>query len=95
VKAAVVGAGAWGTAFASVLAGRGHDVVLAARDHEQAREIEATGRNPRYLPNVDLTAVTATALDDPTLAGVDLHVIGSRATRSPRSRASCPALRPC
>jgi glycerol-3-phosphate dehydrogenase (NAD(P)+) len=32
VKAVVVGAGAWGTAFAHLLRGRGHDVVLARRD---------------------------------------------------------------
>ena len=45
------------------------------RDPEQARAIEEAGRNPRYLPDVDLSAVSATTLDDPTLAGVDLHVI--------------------
>jgi len=32
VRAVVVGAGAWGTAFAHLLRGRGHDVVLARRD---------------------------------------------------------------
>ena len=75
MKAAVVGAGAWGTAFARVLASRGHDVTLAARDPEQARAIEETGRNPRYLPNVDLEGVAATTVDDPSLAGADLHVV--------------------
>ncbi|MDX6505358.1 MAG: glycerol-3-phosphate dehydrogenase [Gaiellaceae bacterium] len=75
MRAAVVGAGAWGTAFACVLAARGHDVTLATRDPEQARAIEETGRNPRYLPNVDLTGVSATTVDDPTLAGADLHVV--------------------
>jgi glycerol-3-phosphate dehydrogenase (NAD(P)+) len=75
MRAAVAGAGAWGTAFASLLASRGHDVTLATRDPEQAREIEESGRNPRYLPDVDLSGVSATTLDDPTLAGVDLHVV--------------------
>jgi glycerol-3-phosphate dehydrogenase (NAD(P)+) len=75
MRAAVVGAGEWGTAFACVLAARGHDVTLAARDPEQAREIEATGRNPRYLPNLDLEGVAATTVDDPSLAGADLHVV--------------------
>ena len=75
MKAAVVGAGAWGTAFACVLAARGHDVTLATRDPEQAREIEETGRNPRYLPNIDLEGVAATTVDDPSLAGSDLHVV--------------------
>jgi len=75
MRAAVVGAGAWGTAFACLLADRGHDVTLATRDPEQAREIEETGRNPRYLPNVDLHGVAATTVDDGSLAGADLHVV--------------------
>ena len=75
MRAAVVGAGAWGTAFACVLAARGHDVTLAARDPEQARAIEETGRNPRYLPNVDLEGISATTVGDPSLAGADLHVV--------------------
>jgi glycerol-3-phosphate dehydrogenase (NAD(P)+) len=75
MKAAVAGAGAWGTAFAYILAARGHDVVIASRDPEQAREIDQTGRNPRHLPNADLSEVSATTLDDPTLAGADLHVV--------------------
>jgi glycerol-3-phosphate dehydrogenase (NAD(P)+) len=75
MRAAVVGAGAWGTAFACLLADRGHDVTLATRDPEQAREIEETGRNPRYLPNVDLDGVAATTVDDRSLAGADLHVV--------------------
>ncbi|HEY6835934.1 MAG TPA: NAD(P)H-dependent glycerol-3-phosphate dehydrogenase [Gaiellaceae bacterium] len=75
MRAAVAGAGAWGTAFACVLAGRGHDVTLGCRDPEQARAIEETGHNPRYLPSADLSGVSATTLDDPTLAGADLHVV--------------------
>ena len=75
MNAVVAGAGAWGTAFSVVLAARGHDVTLACRDPEQARAIEATGRNPRHLPDADLSAVSATTLDDPAIAGADLHVV--------------------
>jgi glycerol-3-phosphate dehydrogenase (NAD(P)+) len=75
MRATVVGAGAWGTGFARLLAARGHDVTLATRDPEQAREIEETGRNPRYLPDVDLEGVAATTVDDPAVAGADLHVV--------------------
>src|SRR2546421_2342534 len=64
LRAVVAGAGAWGTAFAHVLAARGHDVTLACRNAEQARAIEETGRNPRYLPNADLSAVSGTTLED-------------------------------
>src|ERR671931_434668 len=75
MRIVVVGGGSWGTAFSRLLADRGHDVTLACRDREQAREIEESGRNPRYLPNADLSAVSGTTLDDPTLAGADLHVV--------------------
>jgi len=53
----VVGGGSWGTAFTHVLLERGHDVVLACHTAEQADTIAATGRNPRYLTQVDLSAV--------------------------------------
>jgi glycerol-3-phosphate dehydrogenase (NAD(P)+) len=52
VRISVVGGGSWGTAFASHLAGRGHDVDLLARDAEHAAEIEATRENRQYLPGV-------------------------------------------
>jgi glycerol-3-phosphate dehydrogenase (NAD(P)+) len=80
VRVAVYGAGAWGTAFSCVLTARGHDVMLVCRDPEQAREIEASGRNPRYLPGADLSGVSATTR---SLAEVDLQVVAvpSRAFR--------------
>jgi glycerol-3-phosphate dehydrogenase (NAD(P)+) len=52
VRISVVGGGSWGTAFASHLAGRGHDVDLLARDGGHAAEIEATRENRQYLPGV-------------------------------------------
>ena len=61
VKAVVVGGGSWGSAFARLLADRDHEVTLACRDSEQAEAIAETGRNPRYLPNVDLRDVAATS----------------------------------
>ncbi len=72
MKAAVVGGGSWGTAFARLLADRGHEVTLVCRDAEQARAISETGRNPRYLTDVDLRDVAATG-DAP--AGADLYVL--------------------
>jgi glycerol-3-phosphate dehydrogenase (NAD(P)+) len=74
VRVVVVGAGSWGTAFAALLAGGGHDVVLAARDPEQARAIAETGRNPRYLPSADLSGVRATTTEDAPVADADLVV---------------------
>jgi glycerol-3-phosphate dehydrogenase (NAD(P)+) len=64
VKFLVVGAGSWGTAFTRVLLDRGHDVVLACHTAEQAAAIAETGRNPRYLSNIDLRPAEVVALDD-------------------------------
>jgi len=75
VRVVVVGAGSWGTAFAALLAGGGHDVVLAARDPEQARAIAGTGRNPRYLPSADLSGVRATTIEDAPVEDADLVVV--------------------
>jgi glycerol-3-phosphate dehydrogenase (NAD(P)+) len=59
----IAGAGSWGTAFAHVLLERGHEVVLACHTAEQARAIADTGRNPRYLPIVDLHGGEAVPLE--------------------------------
>jgi glycerol-3-phosphate dehydrogenase (NAD(P)+) len=75
VKTVVVGAGAWGTAFARVLAERGHEVTLAARDPEQARAIAETGHNPRYLTDVQLGGISAAPLDEAPLAESELVVL--------------------
>jgi glycerol-3-phosphate dehydrogenase (NAD(P)+) len=75
MNAVVVGAGAWGTAFSSVLASRGHEVTLAARDPQQVQAIAKTGRNPRYLPDVDLGAVDATTIVAAPFGEADLVVI--------------------
>ena len=55
MKVAVLGAGAWGTAIACVLAQR-LEVCLWARDRAQARAIAETRRNERYLPGIELPA---------------------------------------
>jgi glycerol-3-phosphate dehydrogenase (NAD(P)+) len=50
---AVIGAGAWGTALALVVARTGQRVTLWARDPARAERIAATRRNPR-LPGIEL-----------------------------------------
>jgi len=75
MKIVVVGGGSWGTAFSRLLADRGHEVTLACRDPEQAREIAKTGRNPRYLSVVDLSGVRAAPLPDAPVADADLLVV--------------------
>lgn len=69
---AVLGAGAWGTTFAKVLADAGNTVHMWARRDEIAREINETHRNTRYLQRINLplslTASTSLAV---TLTGAD------------------------
>ena len=54
VEAAVMGAGAWGTALAKVLADSGSEVTLWSRRAELADEINDTRRNTGYLGDVEL-----------------------------------------
>jgi len=70
-----VGAGSWGSGFACLLRDRGHEVVLAARDPEQAAAIRATGRNPRYVREADLTGIDAATLAEAPIAGAELVVV--------------------
>jgi glycerol-3-phosphate dehydrogenase (NAD(P)+) len=84
VNVVVVGGGSWGSVFAALLAERGHEVVLACRDPAQAAAIEATGRNPRYVRDLDLGGVRARPLADARLADADLVAVAvpSRAFRA-------------
>jgi glycerol-3-phosphate dehydrogenase (NAD(P)+) len=68
---AVMGAGAWGTALAKLLADAGGEVRLWARRPELATEINTTRHNPDYLPGVELPAgIRATADAKEALNGV-------------------------
>src|SRR5215218_7976292 len=53
-RAAVVGAGAWGTALAVAFARAGLDVELGCRSREQAETLQRDRENARYLPGVVL-----------------------------------------
>jgi glycerol-3-phosphate dehydrogenase (NAD(P)+) len=68
---AVMGAGAWGTALAKLLADAGDEVVLWARRPDLAAEINASRQNTDYLPGVTLPAnISATADAKEALSGV-------------------------
>jgi glycerol-3-phosphate dehydrogenase (NAD(P)+) len=67
---AVMGAGAWGSALAKVLADAGNDVMLWARHADVADEINTAHRNQRYLEDVPLPAdIRATTDAGKALAG--------------------------
>src|SRR4051812_19106917 len=75
-KAAVIGAGSWGTAFAQVLVDAGTETTMLARRPEIAAAIARTGRNPDYLPDVELpSALRATADVAEALSGAHLVVL--------------------
>jgi len=76
VKAAVLGAGSWGTTFAQVLCDAGTPVALWARSAATVEAITATRENPRYLPGITLpTSLTATTDPAAALDGADLVVL--------------------
>jgi glycerol-3-phosphate dehydrogenase (NAD(P)+) len=68
MRVAVLGAGAWGTAIAAVLAAR-LQVSLWAQRAEHAQAIAATRRNERYLPGIDLPKPVAVTSDLPHAVG--------------------------
>jgi glycerol-3-phosphate dehydrogenase (NAD(P)+) len=58
----VIGAGAWGTAVAKVIADKGKDVVIWSLEEDNKDDINLNHRNSRYLPGVNLPEnLTATA----------------------------------
>ncbi len=67
-RAAVLGAGAWGTTFASVLADAGNHVVLWGRDEQTVAQINDEHRNEKALPGLRVApgvrATTDVALDE-------------------------------
>ncbi len=56
VRVAVLGAGSWGTALASLIARHGHPTILWGRDAAVAEAIDQRHENPRYLPGIPLPA---------------------------------------
>jgi len=75
-RAAVLGAGSWGTTFAKLLVDAGNDVTLWARRADLAAEITRTHRNESYLPGIELPgALTATHDPGDALADAELVAI--------------------
>jgi glycerol-3-phosphate dehydrogenase len=72
-RAAVIGAGSWGTAVAVLLARGGLDVQLGARTAAQAEEMDELRENRRYLEGVSLPeTLDVRQASEIELAGLDL-----------------------
>lgn len=90
MRAAVIGAGSFGTALSWVLGGKGIEVRLWDREPSLAAGINESRHNPRYLSHVRLPdPVRATSSFAEALADVDLVVaaIPSQYAREVFSRA--------
>ncbi|MGK3999798.1 NAD(P)H-dependent glycerol-3-phosphate dehydrogenase [Sorangium sp. So ce1024] len=73
---AVIGAGAWGTALAKLLADKGNPTALWAHQGELADRIEGERQNHRYLPGVALPAsLRATSDIEDALRGAELVLL--------------------
>ena len=75
MRAVVIGAGSWGTAFACLLRDNGHEVTLAARDAEQVAAIAASGRNPRYAREARLDGLAATTIFEAPVSEAELVAV--------------------
>ncbi len=88
---AILGGGSFGTALANLIAANGYPVMLWMRDPDQAAAIRETGRNPRYLKDVDLhegieaTSALAEVLHACNLVFVALPSVALRAVLAPCS----------
>jgi glycerol-3-phosphate dehydrogenase (NAD(P)+) len=93
---AVIGAGAWGTALAMLLADKGHDVTIWMYERDLALEMAETRQNRVYLPgfpvppSISVTSDLAAAVSG---KAVILSVAPSHTVRTV-SRQFAPFLRP-
>jgi glycerol-3-phosphate dehydrogenase (NAD(P)+) len=90
-KVAVLGAGAYGTALAKVLAGKGDPVMMYCRRPELVLQINEEGVNGKYLPTAKLPKnLRATEDLEETLHGASMvvFVAPSHATRDVAKLAS-------
>ena len=93
-KFGVIGAGAWGTALANVVAANGKACVLWAREEEVVNAVNTDHRNPVFLPDVEINPhVRATSdLADACNAEALLFVAPTQHLRSVAESAAPPPI---
>ena len=95
-KIGVIGAGAWGTALAVLLAEKGHDVTLWMYEKDLAEETARTRENRVYLPgftlpaSVQVTSSLETAVRDKPVV---LSVVPSHTVRTVAQTVRAPSCR--
>jgi glycerol-3-phosphate dehydrogenase (NAD(P)+) len=75
MNVAIVGAGAWGTAFALHLARLGHPVTLIPRRAEQAAALADSRENADYLPGVSIPPAVRITEDMGTAGAAEVAFI--------------------
>jgi len=88
-KIGVIGAGAWGTALAMLLADKGHKVTLWMYEKDLAGETNQTRENRVYLPGFTLpSSITVTSHLDSTVkdSSILLSVVPSHTVRAVTKR---------
>lgn len=93
MKVAVIGAGAWGTALANLLAENEHDVMLWAHEPDVVDSINTIYENRRFLPGVPLNnGLRASGMIEQVVEGAELalfvapsHVLRAVAASCARS----------
>jgi glycerol-3-phosphate dehydrogenase (NAD(P)+) len=99
-RISVIGAGAWGTALAQMLARAGRQVVLWAREAEVVNSINARHVNETYLPGVELSPLLRTTGELAEAGDADLLLLVTPAQflrpsaieLAPHVKAGTPAL---
>ena len=100
-RLAVIGAGAWGTALATVLARNGRKVTLWAREAEVVEAVAQRRENPLFLPGIDLDpslgatgdlAAAVRGAEGVLLAVPAQHLRGVAAALQPHLAAGTPIL---
>ena len=86
----VVGAGAWGTALASVAARAGNDVLIQAREAEVVASINTANENALFLPTVPLDPAIRATTDLADLAECALLLIVTPAQHVRATLAALP-----
>ena len=74
-RVGVLGAGAWGTALAQMLASDGRDVLIWARESELVAEINSAHTNSVFLPSVTLAKTIRATGDLAEMAALDTLLV--------------------
>jgi glycerol-3-phosphate dehydrogenase (NAD(P)+) len=87
----VIGAGAWGTALATVAAHHDRRVLLWTRDRAHAAAINSTHENARNLPGVRLSERIHAVTDPAALAEADAAIVAVSSKAFTQAGKTCTA----